>query len=36
MRAQKIITLEKGNIVEKGTHQELLDNQGVYARLFTL
>ena len=36
MRAQKIITLEKGKIVETGTHQELLDNQGVYARLFTL
>lgn len=36
MRAQKIITLEKGKIVETGTHQELLDNQGVYARLFTI
>jgi len=36
MRAQKIITLEKGNIVETGTHQELLDIQGAYAKLFTL
>ena len=36
MRAQKIITLEKGKIIETGTHQELLENQGVYARLFTL
>jgi len=36
MRAEKIITLEKGNVVETGTHQELLDNQGVYARLFTI
>ena len=36
MRAQKIITLEKGKIVETGTHQELLDNQGVYAKLFTI
>jgi len=30
------ITLEKGNIVETGTHQELLENQGAYSKLFTL
>ena len=36
MRADKIVALDSGEIVETGTHSELLENQGVYAKLFTL
>ena len=36
MRADKIVALERGEIVETGTHSELLESQGVYAKLFTL
>lgn len=32
--ADQIIVLERGHVVEKGTHAELLDKQGVYARLY--
>lgn len=30
MHADKIVVLEKGNIVEQGKHQELLDEKGLY------
>lgn len=30
MHATKIVVLEKGNIVETGTHQQLLDEKGLY------
>ncbi len=30
MHADKIIVLEKGNIIEKGKHQELLEQKGLY------
>lgn len=31
--ADKIVVLDKGNIVEEGTHNELMDKQGVYYKL---
>ena len=34
--ADQIIVLNKGRIVEKGTHQELLDKKGYYYNLYTL
>jgi subfamily B ATP-binding cassette protein MsbA len=35
-KADLILVLEKGAIVERGTHQELLNRQGLYAKLHTL
>ena len=34
VNADKILVMEHGNIVEQGTHQELLELNGVYARLY--
>lgn len=34
MDFDKIVVLENGTIVEEGTHTELLQNQGYYARMF--
>ena len=33
LHADKIIVLENGSIVESGTHQELIQNNGLYSRL---
>ncbi|MEM7761944.1 MAG: ABC transporter ATP-binding protein [Cyanobacteria bacterium P01_A01_bin.40] len=33
-RADKILVLEKGQIVESGNHQELLDRNGIYASFY--
>ena len=34
--AQRILVMDKGQIVESGTHKELLDYSGYYANLFKL
>ena len=32
-KLDKLLILEKGEIVEQGTHDELLENNGLYRRL---
>jgi ATP-binding cassette subfamily B multidrug efflux pump len=34
--ANKIIVLEKGQVIEQGTHQELMETKGKYFELYTL
>jgi subfamily B ATP-binding cassette protein MsbA len=34
--AHKIVVLDKGRIVESGTHEELLEHRGVYRKLYDL
>ncbi len=34
VQADQIIVLEQGKVAERGTHQELLDRNGLYARLW--
>ncbi|MBU4305630.1 MAG: ABC transporter ATP-binding protein/permease [Candidatus Omnitrophica bacterium] len=36
MKMSRIIVLDKGQIIEEGTHEELLRKKGVYKRLFDL
>jgi ATP-binding cassette, subfamily B, heavy metal transporter len=34
--ADQILVMDHGRIIERGTHRELLDNQGVYAHMWAL
>ncbi|MDG2279486.1 MAG: ABC transporter ATP-binding protein, partial [Flavicella sp.] len=34
-KADQILVIEKGNIVESGKHQELIEKEGRYFELFT-
>ena len=34
--ADKIIVIEKGNIIERGTHNELLALNGLYHKLYNM
>jgi len=34
MQADQILVLEKGQIVERGTHEELIQGAGLYSELF--
>jgi ABC-type multidrug transport system fused ATPase/permease subunit len=36
LRADVIFVIEAGQVVEQGTHQELLENGGLYSRLYEL
>lgn len=36
MHADQIIVLDKGEIVQKGTHTELLEQEGIYRRIYQL
>ncbi|MDJ0766973.1 MAG: ATP-binding cassette domain-containing protein, partial [Myxococcota bacterium] len=35
-RANRIVVLDKGRVIEQGTHEQLMDTQGLYHRLNTL
>ena len=35
-RADKIVVMDKGRIVEEGSHQELLEKRGRYFELYTM
>ena len=35
-RADKILVMHHGRLVEAGTHQELLEQEGLYRRLYEL
>jgi len=36
MHADQILVLEQGKVIESGTHAELLENNGLYRRLYTM
>lgn len=34
--SHKIVVIDKGKIVEEGTHRELMNRKGLYAKMFRL
>jgi ATP-binding cassette subfamily B protein len=34
MRADQILVMQRGRIVERGTHAELIRQEGLYAKLY--
>jgi ATP-binding cassette subfamily B protein len=36
MNADLILVMDKGRIVQKGTHEELLDQDGMYRKIYDL
>lgn len=34
--ADRIVVLDKGRVVESGNHKELMTNEGLYHKLYTL
>jgi ATP-binding cassette subfamily B protein len=36
VEAQQILVMDKGCIIERGTHRELLAQQGMYAQMWAL
>ena len=36
MQADWIIVLDKGRVVEEGTHEELIAKEGIYRRIYDL
>ncbi|RLM48580.1 ATP-binding cassette domain-containing protein, partial [Halorubrum sp. Atlit-28R] len=36
VHANEILVLERGRVIERGSHAELLERKGMYARLWTL
>lgn len=35
VHADQIIVMQRGGIAEQGTHEELMQRQGVYAKMYT-
>ena len=35
-RADRVVVMDQGSVVEQGSHQELLERKGLYARLYAL